>query len=541
MAIKFILFDKNLYLPSKQRTTMKKFIFGLILGLIAGTPMFAQFDLEWGTAEEVGNPQAAYDPIGMYEGSYYTLQFAKGDGLLIEVDKNNNIVGQKPLVTSEKKFESELTFKRGDKIVIINSDYDSKTKLISVFGTTYSFDGKLLTPKPKLLTTIKVEKNNESNDVVYRLSADSSKLAIIEDHNMPDKEDSKFSVAVITTDDLKEMWNSSFTAPYDDRDFQLLSNAVDNKGNMLLMSVIRGGEGKRLEKYSTRMFTIAAGSKTYEDQELKIEGKYISSAFINFANDGKLLITGFYNDLTSKGKDEGIEGAFMCISEVSNLGNPDLRMRKIDPSTKAAITPTGGWAKAFGADELNTYFIKDIQVRPDGSGYVIAEQRYVTITYGDNLQTRTYNFNHLIVYNFDANQDITYISTIPKYQSTTASVPYFLGVSIWTGSMTRYCHKYNSFRAIEKEGNIYIMYNDHRDNGDARTMKEAERMTNKNKANGVIVTVDANGKWEKEAMFVGKDIDVILETSSSYLIPGVGFIISAERKKDVQYGTVVLK
>jgi|GEM_PF-2027518 len=521
---------------------MKNLLPGLLLGLSLSSTAFAQdYDLSWGTAAEVGSPTASYAPIGMYKGSYYSLQFSKGDGILIEVDKNNDVVGQKPLITSEKKFESELTFKRGDKIVIINSDFDSKTKTISIFASTYSFAGKLLTPKPKLLTTIKVERNNENNDIIYKLSADSSKLAIIEDHNMSDKDDAKFSVAVITTDDLKEMWNNSFTAPYTDKDFGLLSFAVDNNGNMLLLSVISGGEGKRLEKYSTRMLTIVAGSKSYEDKELKIEGKYISSGFISYANDGKLLITGFYNDLTSKGKDEGIEGAFMCITEIKDLGSPDLKMRKIDPSTKAAITPTGGWAKAFGADELNTYFIKDIKVRPDGSGYVIAEQRYVTINYGDNLQTRVYNFNHLIVYNFDTNQDITYISTIPKYQSTTASVPYFLGISIWTGSMTRFCFKYNSFEAIEKDGTIYIIYNDHRDNGDARTMKEAKGMTNKNKANGVIVAVDANGKWEKEALFVGKDIDVILETSSSYLIPGEGFIISAERKKDVQYGKVLIK
>lgn len=513
----------------------------LFVLMITNISLAQSYDLDWGTEAQVGSPTASYAPIGIYKGDYYTVQFDKGDGTLIKVGKDYDVTTQKELVATDKKFEAEFMFRSGDKIVFINSDFDSKTKSISITATNYDFNGKLLTPKPKLLTTIKVERNNENNDLFYRLSQDSTKLLIVEDHNMPDKEDSKFSIAVIGTSDLKEIWASSYTAPYEDRDFTLLSNAVDNNGNVLLLSLIKGGEGKRLAKYSTRMFTIDAQSKKYLDRELKIEDKYISSAFIQFANDNKLLITGFYNKITEKGKNEGIEGAFICTTDMASLENPDLRMRKLDPSTKAAITPTGGLAKLFDADELNGYFIREINIRKDGSGYVIAEQRFITYDIEGNTETRTYHFNHLIVYNFDANQDITYISTIPKYQISSYAAPRILGITFWTGAMTRYCYKYNSFEAIEKNNTIYILYNDHRDNGDARSLKEAKVMSNKNKANAVIVAVDPNGKWDKEALFVGKDIDVILETSSSYLIQGEAFIISAERKKNVQFAKITVK
>lgn len=521
---------------------MLKQILTVITCTLLSSATFAQdYNLNWGDVAEVGQQTAAYAPIGFHNGNFYTVQFAKGDGILIKVDKDNNIVGQKELVTAEKRFETELVFQRGEKILFINSDYEAKLKTASVTATTFNFDGKLLSVKPKTLSTIKVEKNSEYTDIKYQLSPDSSKLLIVEDHNMSNKDNAKFTVSVVSTDDLKEIWSSSYTVDYLDLDFGVLSWSVDNGGNVLLLGVVKGGEGKRLSKYSTRIFSIDAATQTSTEKELKIEGKFISSAFIRYSVEGNLMITGFYNDLTESGKSEGIEGAFICITDTKNLDNLDLRMRKIDPTTKAAITPTGGWAKLIGADELNTYAIRDIVVKPDGSGYVIAEQRYITITSDNNTETRTFNFNHLIIYAFDANQEVIYISSIPKYQATSVSAPSILGFTIWTGSMTRMGYKYNSYIDFEKDGNIYVLYNDHRDNGDARSMKEAKVMSNKNKANAVIVKIDANGKWEKEPIFVGKDIDVILETSSSIPIENEGFLISAERKKDVQYARIKIE
>lgn len=521
---------------------MHKQVFSVITCLVLSTGAFAQnYNLNWGDVAQVGSQTAAYVPVGYYKDNFYTVQFAKGDGILIKVDKDNNIVNQKELVTAEKRFETELVFQRGEKIVFVNSDYESKTKTATVSATTFNFDGKLLAVKPKTLATVKVEKNSEYTDVRYTLSPDSSKLLIVEDHNMSNKENAKFTVSVVSTDDLKEIWSSSYTVDYLDLDFAVLSWAVDNGGNVLLLALVEGEEGKRLNKYSTRVFAIDAETQESTDKELKIEGKFISSALIRYSSEGNLMITGFYNDLTESGKSEGIEGAFICITDAKNLENLDLRMLKIDATTKAAITPTGGWAKLIGADELNTYTIRDIVVKPDGSGYVIAEQRYITVSYDNNSETRTFHFNHLIVYAFDANQEITYITSIPKYQVTSVSAPQILGFTIWTGSMTRLGYKYNSYIDFEKGGNIYVLYNDHRDNGDARSMKEAKVMSNKNKANAVVVEIKPTGKWEKEPIFVGKDIDVILETSSSIPIPNEGFLISAERKKDVQFAKITIK
>jgi hypothetical protein len=71
-------------------------------------------------------------------------------------------------------------------------------------------------------------------------------------------------------------------------------------------------------------------------------------------------------------------------------------------------------------------------------------------------------------------------------------------------------------------------------------MKETKMMSNKSKALAVVVIISPDGSWEKTPLFRGKDLGVILETSSSFPTTGSGFTISAERGKNLQFGILKL-
>ncbi len=534
-----------LYLYRINDYTMKTKITAFVLLCMVITGLSAQdFKLSWGTEQKAGSSDAVYIPLGFSGGNYYTIKLDNGDGTLMKVDENENLVSQTEMLSAGKKFEVELALIHNNMIIVMNSDFDSGDKLTTVVASTYSLDGKPAGAKLKKIASFKVEKNTEHSDLRYYFSADSGKVAILMDHDMPNKENAKVSISVVNISDLSEIWHTTTSIDYADADFAALSGAVDAAGNFLMLAVIKGGEGKRLQQYSTRMFTFDANDQKFADRELKIEGKYISSAFIEFSTDDKLMITGFYNDLKDNGKNEGIEGAFMCTTDVKTLDGLDLRVKQMDAITKAAIAPSGGWAKFVGSDELNAYFIRNINLDADGGGFVIAEQRYMVEGDNGNYRTRTYYFNHMIIYHFNKSQEIDWISTVPKAQSTTIMTPKIgIGpVTFWffTPSQVLTAYKYNSFTAVKKDGVIHILYNDHRDNGDARTFRDVKPMINKNKANAVIVSVNAEGKWEKEAIFIGKDVDVILDTSSSFPIPGKGFLISGERGKNIQFGKIDL-
>lgn len=524
---------------------MKKPLLTLFAATISLLVAAQDPDISWGAISQSSSTDAIFYPLGWHKDAFYTLRIDDDKGYLLRTDKATNIKSEPQLVTGEKDFEAELAMIHNGKLLLINSNYEKSEKAYLVRAWIFGLDGKPTSTKMKTIATITVEKNSEATDLSYRISPDSSKILITMDHNMPNKEDAKFTQIVINTADLKEVSNNASTVPYSDTDFALLSTAISNSGNIVTLATIKGGDGKRLQVYSTRAFVFQNGSAKYNDRELKIENKYISSAFIEFTGEGQLMISGFYNALTSKGKNEGIEGAFIASSELDGLADIDLKVMEVNPTLKASLAPQSGFAKFLGADELNAYTITDIHLRADGSGYVIAEQRLLSINYSSNLETRTAYFNSLIVYAFDPALNIQWISTIPKVQYSSGSSPILnlgiVSIYTWTYSKTLMLFKYNSYQDVDINGTIHIIYNDHRDNGNAVSISECKAMSNKKNANAVVVSIDDKGDWEKTTLFAGKETDVILESSSCYPMDGEGFTISCERGKNLQLGLLKLK
>ncbi|MBC8045718.1 MAG: hypothetical protein H7Y00_02895 [Fimbriimonadaceae bacterium] len=525
-----------------MKTKLQLFCICILLtftGLYAG-----DHEIQWGTMDKAGGTTNSYMPLGWIGGNYYAVQIDGKDGLLMNINGKMDIAAQTELITGEKKFDADVAYLRNGEINLLMSEYESGEKTNYVRAVTFNLAGKPTKTKLKKIAAVKVEKNTEKSDFQYKFSGDSSKILIVHEHDMKGDDEAKITLTVVNTENYEELWKTSASFPYEDKNFTLLSAAVENDGDVAMLALIKGEEGSKLEKYSTSIFSFIGTSGKFDEKNIKMEGKFISSARVKFVNSKRVLITGFYNDLTGKGKSEGIEGAFMAVADPANLEDFDMHIKVMDASTKAAISPSGAFAKFFNADELNAYTIQEMNEEKDGSGYVIAEQRRIIQDEEQSSVSRTYYFNHLIIFRYNSVQEIDWISTIPKMQSTTISTPK-LGIgplSVWyfPGYLTRAAYKYNSFVSTAKDGDIYILYNDHKDNGDARSLKDVKMMVNKNKALATLVTVGGGGDWEKEALFRGKDLDVILETSSCLPIVGTSFTISAERGKNLQYGKLNL-
>ncbi len=512
---------------------MKNAIIVLYCCMLFNEQLFSQnFNIEWGTLSQNGGINAWYLPIGLHDNNFYTIQFNHVEAELIKVDSGNNIVKQTPLLVLDKKVEAELIFPLDNQINVLHTDYEEDKKRLSIFNTSFDYNGELLTTKPTILASFAVTKKNETSPVIYKFSQDSSKLLMFMVHNGPPNDNARFTACVINTLDQSIMWQETFDVAYDKVDFNFLSWAVDSVGNVVTLAVIAGGEGKRLLEYSTRILSIDAITKKIADKEFKIDGKFLSSAYIRFVNNNNLIITGFYNDLNTQGRNRGIEGVFTCITDIHSLNYLNLKLQELSEATRASITRSGAFESL---NKLNSYVVQDLKIQPDGSGYVIAEYQEIREKSQSNGNHTTYDFNHIIIYHFNTNKEISYITAIPKLQSTVFISP------ILTGPIIRLGIKYNSFISYENSGNVYILYNDHQDNGDARTMDDAKVMLNSEKANAVVVTVDSNGNWEKKALFNGKDVDVILVPNSSMPIPNEGFFISCERKKDVQFARIKIE
>ncbi|MEZ5015229.1 MAG: hypothetical protein R2794_13150 [Chitinophagales bacterium] len=144
-------------------------------------------EVDWGTSNESGSSKDAYIPLGFSNGNYYCIQFDGDDGYLITVDKSYNIKSKLALITGAKKFEAEAAYLINDKIYIFNSEYENKDKAVYVQATTFTTAAKAVGTKLKRVMTIDVEKNGEVESLVYALSADSSMLAVMMDHDVAKK------------------------------------------------------------------------------------------------------------------------------------------------------------------------------------------------------------------------------------------------------------------------------------------------------------------------------------------------------------------
>ena len=495
------------------------------------------YQINWGQQEKAGGKMASYMPLGWNNGHFYTLQMEGKDGRLIKLDSKMNIASQKELITGQKKFEADVVYLRNNKIIHLTSDFENKEKRNYVRATQFSMDGKPESIKWKKVISVPVERNTDRADFQYFFSQDSSKLMTIHEHGVKGKDLSKISINVIDSETFEEIWNATTELKYIYKDVYILTAAVSNSGEVMLVATIKNDEGKRLEKYSTNIFSFPNKNKEYEEQVLKLEDKYLSSAKISYKKDGKAVMTGFYN-LLKNGMDKGLAGAFLVNIDPSNLNDININTEGMDGKTLASITPSGALAAMFNLDQLNAYQIEEFEFKPDGSGYVVAEQRFMRETESGNTVRRTYYFNHLIIYRFNSDLEIEWFSTIPKQQVTSISVPKLAFFYYFPKSAVRLAYKYNSFISTSKDDKIYIMYNDHKNNGNARTLKETKSMSNKNTALASLVTIDPKGTWDKEAVFSGKDLGVILETSSSYKGLNGGFLLSGEKKSILQYGAL---
>lgn len=500
-------------------------------------------DISWGTQEKAGSSNASYIPLGWIGGHYYAVQLDGHDGLLMNINDKMDIESQKALESGQKKFDADIMFMRKGKICMMSSDYESGEKTDYVRATSFDLDAKPSDIKYRKVATVNVNKSGEKQDFQYFFSADSSTLLILMVHDMSKSDNAKVSLSVVSTDNFTTSWENTAELPYASDDVTLLSAAIGKNGNILLLTSVKGDEGKHMQRYSNHVFSFVPGQDKYSESTVKLEDKFISSAQLRFSSQDQAFVTGFYNSLKSNGRNTGIEGAFVATFEPSDPADLDMHTETVDDAVKNTITPTGFFAKLVGADEMNSYFIHDIYMDADG-GYVIAEQRYMVQSENGRTMERSYYFNSILMFRFDADHNIEWISGIPKIQVSSIATP-IIGIgpiAFWyfSGAQIRAAYKYNSFTSLEKNGEIYILYNDNKDNGDAKTLDDVKTMSNKNKALASLVEVDPNGQWTKSPLFRGKDLDVILETSSSFSMMENGFTISAERGKNLQYGLLVL-
>jgi|GEM_PF-3327622 len=427
--------------------------------------------------------------------------------ILSRVIETESVKGEKIKGVSYQMFQKRL-------LAIITSkvrkgDIDGKITAVKITSRG-TVDGS-----PIELHTTNDFENME--DIVYSISADSSKLILIIELR-PEKDKLKRIFVKVFDKNLKPIWSKTVKINYEKKNLTLLEFAYTTSklyiaarlnDKVRVLSQTKPGE-HRLIAISDDTDT----DKPDKDYIIKLDGKFISS--ISFAvsyknNVSRIQCVGLYG----LDKEDKASGVFSFTVDEKTDDIIDKYYKTFDRKVLDEVLTKREIKRQ--EDELLYFKMKEVFIKDNGGIVAILEQEnhYVVETnFGANSgapgrTTYTYHYedNNLLVIDISKNSGINWMTVVPKNQHTINDYAYF-----------------NSFCAVYLNNEVFMFYSE--DLRLSKILKKEElKSLGRNKQGLMIAHIDKNGELEQAVVY--KDA----EHENIQLIPKVNFI---------RYNTIIL-
>lgn len=198
---------------------------------------------------------------------------------------------------------------------------------------------------------------------------------------------------------------------------------INNEGEILTWGVQdKGRDYDEYKRFETYVFKITEGSTVHARVGFK-EKKILSSS-IGWSQDGKVMISGFYND-NPKGKYNLIDGAYLSYWDV-DAGEPT----HISYDAFSEEFKTQYWSermvkkyekeKSKGKDRvgMDRYYLDHTVQKADGGVILVGERFYIYTQRVGKMTITKYVHGNIIVINVDPQGNILWSKKIPKHQDS---------------------------------------------------------------------------------------------------------------------------
>lgn len=321
--------------------------------------------------------------------------------------------------------------------------------------------------------------------------------------------------------DMSPVWTKNIALPHSNKLYDPVSVRLDDQGNVYLLGRLFK-DGTREKKGGLPNYTYIITTFTNEGNEsheytVALGDKFITDCEIRLSEKNKLLCTGFYSDHGTI----SIKGVFVMTLDNESGTASQVGSKEFD---KDFLSLFESDSKAAKGNELYKYDLSDFVIRPDGGALLIAEKFFISETMRTDPQTHQtyytyyYNYDDIIVVNIDPDYVINWAVGIPKIQIS--SIPWYL-----------------SFAYYLKGDEICLLFNDNAKNLDQEHPDKIYSFDGKNSV-AVIVTIDSEGKWKKEALFSNKDEGIILRPTVAEQINDNDLIIYCDKGKKYKMGKI---
>lgn len=518
---------------------MKHFILPFLIFIsFAPFSVYAQskskaVSIDWGAEQKESRRSTLGGVIGKGEDGIYAIKFEFG---LFKITKFTieHYDHKMKLVNSsdfELKSGKKSKFYEGSlisegKLYLFSSFRDKKKKKNEFYVQTINLKTMRLNSDVKTIADIDFSGFARFNagGFSYDVSRDESKILI--HYNLPYKKGEKEKYGFVVFDaSFNKLYSKNVKLPTRDELYDVQDFSIDDNGNIHVLGKIyndkRKEERKGKPNYSYQVLSYFNEGETLEKYPIKVTGKYLNDMRIAIDKNGDLACGGFYSSNASF----NVDGTFWLkidfkTKEIISKNFKEFDIDFITQNLKKRIEKKIKKKEAKGKEyELYKYSLNDIIFSDDGGAVLIGEQFFVVTTTtqnasGANSTTYRYYYKDIIVIKVSKEGNIDWNSKIPKSQITTNDSGF-----------------YSSYQVSVVKDKLYFLFNDNPKNLFNEGDGKLKNFIPNRESLVVLVTVDANGKQKKEALFNSKEAEVIIRPKVGKQIDYNEAIIFGQRKK----------
>ncbi|MBX3101678.1 MAG: hypothetical protein KF690_04155 [Bacteroidetes bacterium] len=502
---------------------MKKNLLLLLTPLVLVSGAFAQnVDIIWGDLLK-DKKYYVEDYAGIVGDDTYVLYAYRGNKYKFHLQKLNSRMKEvysrdvDIFNPDEKNIRFETSYIMDGVIHYFSEYYDKKSNAHKLLLSQSDLEAK---KEGSVMEMATITSNKKYNKGGFRVvpSPDSSMFLLYSDEMYRRNEEEKFSFRVVFRNMKDVIWEKSVSLPHKDKNTDMSQVQIDNMGNVYVLMRIYKERKERSRGQSTYYYKIVKlenPTGAVQEYELDLGEYYIEDAEMKVDLSNALVCTGFYAE---KKRSDVTSGFFIVKLNGANGQILQKFVNKVD----------GLYPEKIKYSDKVPYYIRRMIPAKDGGLTVVAEQYELIIsTYTDSKgNVRTvyhYYYMDVVVIALDKDGKLAWNCRIPKAQHTINDNGIF-----------------SSIIAAEKNGKVYIIYNDNKLNLDVYEDKKLKNMKLGNKSMAMMAVVQPGGQYKKYALFSKKDIKSYLRPKYYLDCKNGDVIIQAITAKATRIGRIVI-
>jgi hypothetical protein len=391
------------------------------------------------------------------------------DEFIVYTINKSGKVSASPVVEIPDDYRLRNQFQTNNEIVAIYSIFSKGLEKYYI----NTCDKKKMSWKPEQLTTMDCEKKDNCYSSVS-VSPNKSHFCIM-GLTTDKKKNFKDMLVMVFDAQGQKIWENAVAPDFSNKTFEITDITITDQGVVYLC--IHAYSGEKKKTYDEKVYIIEVKETDFMQVETSKSIGYITAAGMTLLKNGNVFVGGYYSEKMN----DNVKGSFSIMfnpkeQTIGNFSNQDF-------------------PASFSKNDIESLGFDRIIELSNGRIVLLGEQLTVVQYYSQNGGSSYKYYAKNIIYTaFSSNGDIETHKIIGKNQTFASFV-----------RITDFKRLCLSFDAFEKNGGLYLIFNDHvgNINSTKKTLSTINPIMQKGKCIVKLVKIDGDNE-SSQIVFDGK-------------------------------------